>query len=174
MLCVTAVACLISRVYVFDQTCLSFSSMKCTGISLRSLSFQHLEPWACHCWCDTVVITMGDSVIVVLGYHRLCKQCVFCFASCIILLCVSCCVHAELSLCVRHPEARTGLFDSFIMSSKSIAPPSLQLEWSDYNIYNVGFIKWCYVFSFLFYFWVWYNVMEDVWVLWRPRSYSHG
>lgn len=33
---------------------------------------------------------------------------------------------------------KRGLFDSFIMSSKNIGPPSIELEWSDNRIYNVG------------------------------------
>lgn len=73
-----------SRVYVFDQNGLSFSAM-CTGIKVDVFS----APRACHLWCDTVVVAIGDGVIVVLGYHRLCKQFSWFFWSHYFMLCVT-------------------------------------------------------------------------------------
>ena len=54
------------------------------------------------------------------------------------MLCVTCRVRAGSdSVCVRQPEAWPGLFDSFMMSSKSIAPPSLQPQRTNYRRYHV-------------------------------------
>lgn len=139
--CVTAVVCL-------------------SAVSMCSIKTVLSAQRACHLWCDTVVVTIGDCVIAALGYHRCCKQCFFlsCWSH-YFMRCVTCCVHLY--------AARPGLFDSFMMSSKSIAPPSLQLQWSDYRRYHV----FCSLLDFWF---VWDNVLEDFWSLWSPRSYSHG
>lgn len=91
----TSVACL-SAVSI-DET---FSAMECTGMDVGL-------------GCDTLAVAIGDIVMVVLRYHRFCeKQFFFCFASHIILCCVSHVVSMPvLSLCARQPDARPGLFD---------------------------------------------------------------